>query len=302
MVVDLIGIYGLKGPYCTLTTTDWFLQALSVIPRGSWGDVARRFTMIRSPRCMHSIGSIATLDLPMVVDLIGIYGLKGPYCTLTTTDWFLQALSVIPRGSWGDVARRFTMIRSAALLLCLNFLSLPSCLIAFPTSNSLSIRSSHDQHAEMLARLEELEAHRAREEGEAKARREALEAQLAVEKEAHEVDKVAWALLEAELEEVKARAGQEAERLKIEFREEFLKSSEFDTLLGKKVGGYFKNGFRGCLAQWRANGYSEEEHPASFLDVQQAIIEMADEEEEGEEEEEDEGDGTDATSPSSPPS
>ncbi|KZV28575.1 hypothetical protein F511_38684 [Dorcoceras hygrometricum] len=45
------------------------LCALSVIPRGSWGDVARRFTMIR---------------------------------------W---ALSVIPRGSWGDVARRFTMIR-----------------------------------------------------------------------------------------------------------------------------------------------------------------------------------------------
>ncbi|KZV54164.1 hypothetical protein F511_35995 [Dorcoceras hygrometricum] len=56
-----------------------------------------------------AIGSIATLDLPMVVDLIGIYGLKGPYCTLTTTNWFLQALSVIPRGSWGDVARRFTM-------------------------------------------------------------------------------------------------------------------------------------------------------------------------------------------------
>ncbi|KZV31861.1 hypothetical protein F511_30063 [Dorcoceras hygrometricum] len=58
-----------------------------------------------------AIGSLATLDLPMVVDLIGVYGLKGPYSTLTTTDWFLQALSVIPRGSWGDVARRFTMIR-----------------------------------------------------------------------------------------------------------------------------------------------------------------------------------------------
>ncbi|KZV19706.1 hypothetical protein F511_34671 [Dorcoceras hygrometricum] len=53
-----------------------------------------------------AIGSIATLDLPMVVDLIGIYGLKGPYYTLTTANWFLQALSVIPRGSWGDVARR----------------------------------------------------------------------------------------------------------------------------------------------------------------------------------------------------
>ncbi|KZV28026.1 hypothetical protein F511_27745 [Dorcoceras hygrometricum] len=62
-----------------------------------------------------AIGSIATLDLPMVVDLIGIYGLKGPYCTLTTTDWFLQALSVIPRGSWGDVSRRFTIIRWAVL-------------------------------------------------------------------------------------------------------------------------------------------------------------------------------------------
>ncbi|KZV43813.1 hypothetical protein F511_21955 [Dorcoceras hygrometricum] len=56
------------------------------------------------------IGFLAILDLPMVVDLIGICVLKGPYCTLTT-DWFLQALSVIPRGSWGDVARRFTMIR-----------------------------------------------------------------------------------------------------------------------------------------------------------------------------------------------
>ncbi|KZV31428.1 acyl-CoA dehydrogenase-related protein [Dorcoceras hygrometricum] len=64
-----------------------------------------------------AIGSIATLDLPMVVDLIGIYGLKGPYCTLTTTDWFLQALSVIPMGSWGDVARRFTMIRWTGLLV-----------------------------------------------------------------------------------------------------------------------------------------------------------------------------------------
>ncbi|KZV24358.1 hypothetical protein F511_25899 [Dorcoceras hygrometricum] len=63
--------------------------------------------------CM-AIEYLATLDLPMFVNLIGIYGLKGPYCTLTMTDWFLQALSVIPRGSWGDVARRFTMIRWAS--------------------------------------------------------------------------------------------------------------------------------------------------------------------------------------------
>ncbi|KZV27079.1 endonuclease [Dorcoceras hygrometricum] len=38
-----------------------------------------RDVTIRSPRCTHAIGSLATLDLPMVVDLIGIYGLKGPY-------------------------------------------------------------------------------------------------------------------------------------------------------------------------------------------------------------------------------
>ncbi|KZV37757.1 hypothetical protein F511_24538 [Dorcoceras hygrometricum] len=44
-------------------------------------------------------------------DLIEIFDLKGPYYTLTMTDWFLQALSVIPRRSWGDVARLFTMIR-----------------------------------------------------------------------------------------------------------------------------------------------------------------------------------------------
>ncbi|KZV15587.1 hypothetical protein F511_43058 [Dorcoceras hygrometricum] len=60
------------------------------------------------------VGSLATLDLPMVVDPIGIYMLKGPYYTLTMTDWFLQALSVIPRGSWIDVSRRFTMIRCAS--------------------------------------------------------------------------------------------------------------------------------------------------------------------------------------------
>ncbi|KZV20543.1 hypothetical protein F511_32045 [Dorcoceras hygrometricum] len=47
----------------------------------------------------------------MVVDSIGIYELKGPYYTLTMIDWFLQTLSVIPRGSWGDVASRFTLVR-----------------------------------------------------------------------------------------------------------------------------------------------------------------------------------------------
>ncbi|KZV46534.1 helicase domain-containing family protein [Dorcoceras hygrometricum] len=55
---------------------------------------------------LDAITMIRWASPELVVDLIGIYGLKGPYCTLTTTNWFLQALSVIPRGSWGDVARR----------------------------------------------------------------------------------------------------------------------------------------------------------------------------------------------------
>ncbi|KZV39179.1 hypothetical protein F511_17253 [Dorcoceras hygrometricum] len=58
-----------------------------------------------------AIGSIATLDLPMIVDLIGIYGLKGPYCTLTTTNWFLQALSVILGDHGAMLLDALTMIR-----------------------------------------------------------------------------------------------------------------------------------------------------------------------------------------------
>ncbi|KZV51822.1 hypothetical protein F511_11199 [Dorcoceras hygrometricum] len=141
------------------------------------------------------------------------------------------------------------------------------------------------QHAEVLARLEELETLRSREKEAAEAQREVLEAQMLVEKEAHEAEKAAREMLEAELEEVKSRAAGDAERLKLEGKEEFLKSPEFDTLLGKKAGGFFKNGFFGCVDQWRANGYPEEEHPASFLNVQQTIAEMPDEEEVQEEEE-----------------
>ncbi|KZV37100.1 dentin sialophosphoprotein-like [Dorcoceras hygrometricum] len=56
-------------------------------------------------------------DLPLVVDSIGIFELKEPYCMQTMTKWFLKALSVIPRGSWGDVDRHFTMIRKIVTLL-----------------------------------------------------------------------------------------------------------------------------------------------------------------------------------------
>ncbi|KZV42722.1 aldose 1-epimerase-like [Dorcoceras hygrometricum] len=76
-----------------------------------WEDIEEPARTGALPNECMAIESLTTLDLPMVVDTIGIYELKGPYYTLTMTDWFLQALSLIPRGSWGDVARLFTMVR-----------------------------------------------------------------------------------------------------------------------------------------------------------------------------------------------
>ncbi|KZV45160.1 hypothetical protein F511_11760 [Dorcoceras hygrometricum] len=147
------------------------------------------------------------------------------------------------------------------------------------------------RHAEMVARLEELEVLRAQDEVVAATQRKELEAELAAEKEARAAGKQA---LRAELERAHARA----ERVK----EDFLKSPEFDSLLAKKAWGYFKDGFWGCLAQFRSNGYSEEEHPASFLDLQQALEHLGDDEdaEEEEQEEGEVGDGTEVNAPNSP--
>ncbi|KZV35432.1 hypothetical protein F511_34947 [Dorcoceras hygrometricum] len=94
-----------------ITFSRWFERAVARISSYT------RDVTIRSPRCMHSYRISSDSRLPMVVDLIGIYGLKGPYCTLTTTNWFLQALSVIPRGSWGELLDALTMIRWASLLV-----------------------------------------------------------------------------------------------------------------------------------------------------------------------------------------
>ncbi|KZV43845.1 hypothetical protein F511_18902 [Dorcoceras hygrometricum] len=153
------------------------------------------------------------------------------------------------------------------------------------------------QHAEVMAKLEELEACRARELEEAKTQQELLEAKLIAEKESRVAEKEA---MSAELEEAKARSEQEAERLKGDAQEEFL-SPEFDVLLGKRAFSYFKDGFRGCLTQFRANGYSEEEHPASFLDLQEALAKLGDEDEE-EEGEQEEGEVEDGAEDNAPPS
>ncbi|KZV42646.1 cold shock domain-containing protein 3-like [Dorcoceras hygrometricum] len=163
-------------------------------------------------------------------------------------------------------------------------------------------------------------SHRAQDKRAATTEKEALEAQLAAERVARAAEEetirselysalAKKTAVEVELEEAKARAEEEARRLRNEAinawdlsKEEFLQSSEFETLCAKKVLGYFKVGFSGCLAQFRANGYSEEEHPTSFLDFKKALADMADAEEaeEEEEEEEEEEDEADVTSPSSP--
>ncbi|KZV31839.1 hypothetical protein F511_44981 [Dorcoceras hygrometricum] len=90
---------------------------------------------------------------------------------------------------------------------------------------------------------------------------------LAAEKEALEAEKRA---IRTELNETKALAEEEIGRLRSEAanawdlgKEEFLKSSEFDNLCAKKSLAYFKTGFESCVAQFRDNDYSEEEHPVS---------------------------------------
>ncbi|KZV57825.1 putative disease resistance protein [Dorcoceras hygrometricum] len=64
-------------------------------------------------------------------------------------------------------------------------------------------------------------------------------------------------------------------------KEKFLQSKDFERLCLKKAVMYFDKGFEGCLAQFRANGFSEEEYPAPFLDVEQALADMPEDQEEG---------------------
>ncbi|KZV29976.1 hypothetical protein F511_26996 [Dorcoceras hygrometricum] len=120
---------------------------------------------------------------------------------------------------------------------------------------------------------------------------EAEKAALIVEKEALATDMKA---IEAELETLTAKKLQwrlsltrprpnlrgEAANSWGLGKEEFLKSSEFDDLCAKRSLTYFESDFKSCVAQLRANGYSEEEHPAPFLSVSRALEELSDDEEE----------------------
>ncbi|KZV39396.1 hypothetical protein F511_43053 [Dorcoceras hygrometricum] len=151
--------------------------------------------------------------------------------------------------------------------------------------------------------LAEVEAARVEEERVAEARRADLETQrlrLEAERAALMAEKRALAVDKETLEAEKTAMSEAINAWDLG-KEEFLKSSEFDTLCGKKALSYFKVGFEGCVVQFQANGYSEEEHPAPLLDVKKALMEMSDEDEEAEEEdEEDDASGDEATHPSSP--
>ncbi|KZV19961.1 putative LRR receptor-like serine/threonine-protein kinase, partial [Dorcoceras hygrometricum] len=77
----------------------------------------------------------------------------------------------------------------------------------------------------------------------------------------------------------------EVEKLKVEAenswqieKEKFLQFKEFDVLCSGRASVFFEKGFDGCLAQFRANGYPEEEHPALFLNVEQALADMPEDE------------------------
>ncbi|KZV28759.1 hypothetical protein F511_29237 [Dorcoceras hygrometricum] len=61
-------------------------------------------------------------------------------------------------------------------------------------------------------------------------------------------------------------------------KEKFLQSKEFKFLCSGKALTFFEKGFDGCLAQFRESGYTEEEHPAPFLDMERALASMSDDE------------------------
>ncbi|KZV28504.1 hypothetical protein F511_15584 [Dorcoceras hygrometricum] len=147
-------------------------------------------------------------------------------------------------------------------------------------------------HTELVAQLEELKAIREQEQNAAEAVKEALRAQLATERRARATaeEDMRYELeaalnektaVEAKLEETKARVAEEAEHTRDEVanawaleKEEFLQFSEFKRLCTKKSMAYFKSDFEGAVAQFRANSYSEEEHPAPFLNLKKALQEL----------------------------
>ncbi|KZV28971.1 hypothetical protein F511_07531 [Dorcoceras hygrometricum] len=79
------------------------------------------------------------------------------------------------------------------------------------------------------------------------------------------------------LREEVQKVQEEAEATWAKKKEDFLKSSAFDELCSTRALSFFEQGFNRCLAQFRANGYSETEHPAPFLSVLKALEDLPEE-------------------------
>ncbi|KZV54822.1 hypothetical protein F511_36449 [Dorcoceras hygrometricum] len=197
-----------------------------------------------------AIGSLATLDLSMVVDLIGIYVLKGPYSFRGDSVRGQNPSDLLVQTDGGivfpivDLIRRSTAAyNSRARIPCESGWSQAPRRQQGNDSNILSNklvqqRTTRSQRTSNL--VHQLGARNERLKGEAEN---------------------TWTL----------------------GKEEFLKSSKFDDLCADKASAFFECGFKGCLAQFRANGYTKEEYLASFLSVVKALEDMSDDEEEADE-------------------
>ncbi|KZV25046.1 hypothetical protein F511_18055 [Dorcoceras hygrometricum] len=80
-----------------------------------------------------------------------------------------------------------------------------------------------------------------------------------------------------EAEEKIKKVQEEAEASWEKKKEDFLKSDEFNRLCSTRALSFFQHGFNGCLAQLRANGFSEAEYPLPFLNVLKALEDLPDE-------------------------
>ncbi|KZV50391.1 hypothetical protein F511_33782 [Dorcoceras hygrometricum] len=147
------------------------------------------------------------------------------------------------------------------------------------------------RHEALLKQLEEIQTKE-------NVEKESLDAEIESARAEAQTFKIQLQSLETQVQYLEARAQLSEEESKLDLaeveklqeeranswaleKENFLKSKDFDSLCLKKAMMYFDKGFEGCLAQFRANGFSEEEYPDPFLDVEQALADMPEDQEEG---------------------
>ncbi|KZV50511.1 hypothetical protein F511_33734 [Dorcoceras hygrometricum] len=142
------------------------------------------------------------------------------------------------------------------------------------TKTKHSMEGVLEQHGDSMKQLEEIRANKDKEKEVMALELEASRAEAQLSKaralRAEEENKA----LHAEVEKWKGEAKNSWELGK----EKFLLSKEFKVKCSGKALAFFEKGFGGCLAQFRESGYTEEEHIASFLDVERALANMSDDE------------------------